>query len=77
MFHRKQSTLPELGDIEHIGVTLPVISELEQCHLVFGAFLIKFDLCNIAVQYCMYMLMNMNITFTQVLRSDDTFLNFM
>lgn len=27
MFHRKQSTLPELGDIEHIGVTLPVISE--------------------------------------------------
>lgn len=29
MFHRKQSTLPELGDIEHIGVTLPVISELE------------------------------------------------
>lgn len=54
MFRREQSTLPELGDVEHISITLPAISEVEQRHLVISSvFWMKFDLCNTPVRSCL------------------------
>lgn len=57
MFRRDQSTLPELGDVEHINIVISV---------VFWSLICA---GHVYVHVYFYMYMNVNITFTQDLKT--------
>lgn len=61
MFRRDQSTLPELGDVEHISIVISVVFWSLICAIPLSG--------HVYVHVYFYMYMNVNITFTQDLKT--------
>lgn len=63
MIRRDQSTLPELGDVEHISIVISVMFWSLICAIPRAGHVY------VPVHVYFYMYMNVNITFTQDLKT--------